>query len=360
MRAGRLPIAVVCLVAGCGSNMESGAQFEAGIVGNMHASLLKQLLALNQAARDLQAAAPTPPDRGWDATADQPALQGMRDAWKRMRSAWEAVEGAVGPMFPDLDAALDGRYEEYLATLGAAGDPDPFDGQGVTGMHAIERILWAHVIPADVVTRESALAGYQPAAWPASADQAAELKTGLCAELVSDSQSLVDQWKPRAIDLASAFLGLTQLMNEQEEKVSLAASHEEESRYSQRTLADLQANLTGTEEIFSLFEDWLQSLPDGALIDGGVQKAFDRLTSTYTAASAASISINGADAAEALPPPPPEWDTMHPSIADQQTDFGKLYVSVVLEVDPNIVGSAVDAMNHVADALGLQPYTGQN
>src|SRR5262249_11867572 len=151
------------------------------------------------------------------------------------------------------DDALDGRYEDYLTALAPAGDPDPFDGQGVTGMHAIERILWAPVIPPGVVTREAMLPGYQPAAWPATAAQAPELKTGLCAQLVADSQRLLDGWKPHAIDLAGVFEGLTALMNEQEEKISLAASYEEESRYAQRTLGDLRDNLTGTRAVYDLF-----------------------------------------------------------------------------------------------------------
>jgi hypothetical protein len=73
--------------------------------------------------------------------------------------------------FADLDAALDTRYEQSLAALGPAGDPDPFDGQGVIGMHAVERILFAPGIPQPVIDLESTLPGRLPAAWPATANQ---------------------------------------------------------------------------------------------------------------------------------------------------------------------------------------------
>src|SRR5881628_2638432 len=63
---------------------------------------------------------------------DAEAITAMREAWKRARTAYEHVEGAVVSLFPGVDVALDARYEEMLAKLGPAGDPDPFDGRGVT------------------------------------------------------------------------------------------------------------------------------------------------------------------------------------------------------------------------------------
>jgi iron uptake system component EfeO len=335
-------------LAGCGAQGKSDAAFESEIVANMHSLLLTQLQALNQAASDLMAAAPAPVDRGWDAT-DQPAIDEMKLHWVSMRTAWEGAEGVLGPLFPSLDASLDGRYEDLLQPLEPTGDSDPFDGQGVTGMHAIERILYAPDILPGVVARESMLVGYQPAAWPATAAEAAELKTGLCERLVSDSQMLIDGWEPKVIDLPGVFVGLITLMNDQEEKVSLAASDLQESRYAQRTLGDLRDNLAGTRAVYDLFVPWLAAKPDGMSVDADVQQAFDRLEMTYG-------SISG----DAMPLPPAGWDSSAPSVADQQSPFGKLYTSVVLEVDPNHLGSAVDAMNRVALMLGLPPFTGQN
>ncbi len=60
---------------------------------------------------------------------------------------------------------------------GGQGDPTPFDGTGVTGMHGIERILFANVIPQTVIDFESTLPGYSPASFPLTAADAADFKT---------------------------------------------------------------------------------------------------------------------------------------------------------------------------------------
>jgi iron uptake system component EfeO len=343
----RLAVAALLAHVACSSPATTDAQFQAKIVVDMHQLLLGNVQALNQAARDLQAAAPTPIGRGWDAT-DQAAVSSMENAWKNMRTAWEASEGVIAPLFPDLDASMDSRYDELLMAIGPAGDPDLFDGQGVTGMHAVERILFAPVIPPGVIAQEAMLPGYVAAAWPATQDQAAEFKTKLCQRLVDDTQTLVNMWEPRAIDLNQAFDGLTSLMNEQKEKVSLAAQHEEESRYSQRTMGDLRDNLAGTRAAYDLFTPWLETKPGGLEINSEVEQALDRLGQTYS-------TVYG----DAIPTPPPTLDpTMPLSVTDQSTPFGMLYVAVVQEVDPTYTGSCVDSMNHVATTLGLPPFTG--
>lgn len=332
---------------GCGSPPKTDASFEAEVLAGVHQVLLGNIRAMNQAARDLQAAAPTPAGRGWDST-DEPAIDRMKEAWIRMRAAWEVSEGALAPLFPALDESLDARYEDYLEVLGPGGDANLFDGQGVIGMHAMERILYAPVISPGVVAQEATLPGYQPAAWPATAEEAETLKSGLCAQLVADTQSLIDGWNPRPLDLSGVFEGLTSLMAEQEDKVSLANVNSEESRYARRTLADLRDNLRGTRTVYDLFVPWLLTKVNGTIIDDSVQQAFDRLDVAYSA-------IPG----DAIPTPPPTWSSLMPTLADQQTPFGKLYVAVVVEVDPNRVGSAVDAMNHVAQILGLPLFTGE-
>jgi iron uptake system component EfeO len=346
LRSGLVVVAIVAHAA-CSSSKKSDQAFESDVVTSMHGLLLANVQALNQAAHDLQDAAPTPIGRGWDAT-DENAIASMKNAWTSMRKAWEASEGVIAPLFPDLDGSMDSRYDDLLAGLGAAGDPDLFDGQGVTGMHAVERILFAPLIPPEVVAEEAMLPGYVAAAWPATQDQAAEFKNGLCARLVTDSQSLVDRWKPQSIDLDQAFDGLTSLMNEQKEKVKLAATHQEESRYSQRTMGDLRDNLAGTRAAYDLFTPWLETKPGGIAINDQVESALDRLNQTYS-------TVYG----DAIPMPPPTLDpTMPLTVPDQATPFGMLYIAVVQEVDPTYTGSAVDAMNHVATALGLPLFTG--
>jgi iron uptake system component EfeO len=342
-----LAVAVFVALAACSSeDTKTDADYEREIVGSMHQLLLGQVRGLNQAARDIATTAPTPVGRGWG-DSENVAIEAMKDSWVRARIAWEPAEGALVPLFQDLDGALDARYEDLLKKLGP--DDNLFDGTGVTGMHAVERVLFANVIPADVITQESTFPGYKPASWPATDDEARQFKEGLCARLVTDSQILVDTWEPRAINLRDVFQGLTSLMDEQQDKLRLAANHEEESRYAMRTLGDLRDNLAGTRAVYDLFVPWLLTKPFGTPMNRDVQQAFDRLQQIY-----------GTVSGEAIPSPPPTWDSSLPSAPDQQSPFGILYAAVVQEVDGSRAGSAVDSMNQVARALGLPEFAAGN
>ena len=349
----RISLAAVALLAvvpavGCGSEGKSESQLKADIVTSMHALMLTEIQGLYQAAVDLQAAAPAT-FSGWDPSSDSGAtIDAMKEAWTRTRLHWEKAEGPVAPMFTDIDDAIDSRYEELLAALNGAGDPDPFDGQGMIGMHAIERILYAPG-PADVAMHEADLMmGSKPATWPTSDDQAAEFKNGLCQRLVTDTQSLLEQWKTKTIDLSAVFTGLTALVSSQAEKVALAAMSEQESRYSQTTMADMRSNLAGTRQVYDLFSDWLATKVYGTTLDKNAMAAFDRLDAQY-----------GMVTGDAIPDPPMGW-TNPPSSAQALTPFGALYITVTDEADPSRSSSAVDTMNQIARTLGLPEFTGQN
>jgi iron uptake system component EfeO len=313
--------------AACGSGAKSEGELKADIISSMHALMLEELQGLNQAAIDLQAAAPAMFSAGWDPARDSGAqIDAMKEAWTRARLHWERAEGPVAPMFSDLDKAIDSRYDEMLKALGS--DPDLFDGQGIVGMHAIERILYAP--------------------GPQTDAQAAEFKNGLCQQLANDTQALLDQWKTKTIDLAAVFNGLTGLISSQAEKVGLAAMYEEESRYSETTMTDLRSNLDGTRAVYDKFEPWLATKAFGTMLDMKAMAAFDRLDQQY-------MNVTG----EAIPAPPPDWSNP-PSAADTVTPFGALYTVVTNEADPTRSESAVDTMNQVARALGLPEFTGQN
>jgi len=334
--------------AACGTGAKSEGELKSDIVAMMHANILMELQALNQAAVDLQTAAPATFSTGWDPSKDFGAqIDAMKEAWTRTRLHWERAEGPVAPMFSDLDTAIDSRYEEMLNSLNGAGDPDPFDGQGMVGMHAIERILFAPG-PKGVADYEMGLTGSAQALWPTNDGQAAEFKNGLCQRLVTDTQMLVEQWKTKSIDLAAVFNGLTGLISLQAEKVGLAAVHQQESRYSQTTMADLRSNLDGTKAVYDLFETWLATKVYGMTLDMNAMAAFARLDQQYTAVTGDSI-----------PDSPPDWSNP-PSTADTLTPFGMLYIAVTDEADPSRPASAVDTMNQVARALGLPEFTGQN
>jgi iron uptake system component EfeO len=339
-----IPLIALLLLAPACSSDDAGktdAEYQTEVVDGMHAALLADVNALHQAAVELQAAAPAPAGRGWDATLDADAIEAMTTAWLKARGAYERTEGALAPLFPDIDAEIDARYEDFLEGV-PGGDQDLFDAEGVTGMHAIERILFASETPPSVVIVESTLEGYKVAAWPATEAEAAEFKDQLAARLVTDTQKLVDQWQPQQIDLGGSFQGLISLMNEQREKVNKAASEEEESRYAQRTLADLRENLKGTTSIYALFKPWLLSKADGPAIDADIEGSFQALSSTYA-------DFSG----DAIPQPSRTWSSENPSPEDLDTPFGKLYEAVQDAVDPNVSGSAVDGMNRAAKELGF-------
>lgn len=308
----------------------------------MHETLLTDVEALHTAAVELQAAAPAPSDRGWSASEDAAAIADMTAAWLRARAAYERTEGALAPLFPDIDAAIDARYEDFLND---GEDADLFDDQGVTGMHAIERILFANTMPASVVKVEATLPGYMPATWPATAEEAAEFKEKLAGQLVLDTARLVSQWKPPRIRIAEAFQGLVALMNEQREKVNKAASEEEESRYAQRTMADIRDNLAGTRAAYAAFRPWLLTKDGGAALDEEVEGAFDKLEAVYA-------SVDG----DAFPPMPANFSAEMPTDDDLETPFGQLFKAVHEAVDPNQPGSAVDAMNRVGVLLGFESF----
>jgi iron uptake system component EfeO len=341
------------LLAGCGSSSSGGAD-ESSVAKAMQESLKADLMTLHTAAVSLQAAAPTPSGRGWDATMDATAIAAMKTAWIQARTTYERIEGAIAPIFPDADIAIDERYDGFLAGIGPQGDANLFDGQGVTGMHAIERVLYADVIPARVVTFEMSLPGYKAAAFPATEAEAAEFKSGLAAQLVTDTQTLLTNWDAAVkLDVSGAFQGLIGLMNEQQEKVNNAASGEEESRYSQRTMADLHANLAGTKAIYTLFREWLQSkpsagsVPAGKAVDGQIMGGFGSLEGTYA-------TITG----DAIPAPPATWSAEMPSAADLQTPFGQLYQAIHQAVDPKQMDSVVQNMNEGAMLLGIPGFEG--
>jgi len=108
----------------------------------------------------------------------------MESAWVDVRDGYERVEGAIAVLFPDLDVSADQRYDYFIAT---GPDDDLFDGEGVTGDHAIERIAWADRAPRSVVMFESGLPYYSPAAFPADDAQAAAFRDELCQRFVDDT-----------------------------------------------------------------------------------------------------------------------------------------------------------------------------
>ncbi len=328
---------LIASLAGCTD--KSDAEYRAEVMAALYDTVHVDVVNLVQAAHDLQAASPS---HAWDPTGDELAIVAMQNAWTHMRISYEHIEGAVAALFPDTDTALDARYDEALAALGPAGDPDLFDGFGVIGMHGIERILYAPVIRPEVTARERLLSGYQAAAYPATDSAAIEFKTGLVQRAIDDALELRKQWQPTAIELGATFRGLIDLMQQQNTKLDLAATGEEESRYANITLLDLRNNLGGTLATYAVFRDWIRSKSAGAQSDVALEHKLDDLAALYAVPPG-----------DALPAAPPDWCASAPTPANLATPFGGLWQSVHDTVDPERDGSVVFEMTQIAALLGF-------
>jgi iron uptake system component EfeO len=266
----------------------------------------------------------------------------MKKAWVRARVAYEHIEGAMAPMFPESDMATDARYEDFLLKLGAVGDPTPFDGEGVIGSHGIERVLWADSIPEDVVRFEQGLPGYRPAAFPATEAEARAFKDELAARMVSDVEKLKRDFEPLVLDLSFAFRGVIDLAVEQVEKVDKAATGQDESRYAQTTMADLRANREGCLAAYQVFRPWLLEKSGGDAVDRDVMAAFERLETAYA-------KVSG----DAIPKPPARWSGLDPGAKELKTPFGELFSAVRREADDKVSGSLHASLLAVAQKLEL-------
>lgn len=326
---------LLSLLLACGTDNDAAADLEAEAILGVKDYVDEELHSLAEAALAIQTAAPAPDADGWGAG----ETAGMEAAWKDARVSYERVEGAIAVLFPDLDAATDERYDGFIAE---GPDDNLFDGDHVTGVHAIERIVWSDRIPAHVVAFESALPDYTPAAFPADQTQATDFQTGLCQRLVDDTETMHTDFEPLALDSAAAFRGVIGSMAEQYEKVALAQTGEDESRYAQHTLGDMRANLEGGLAIYGAFQPWLAEQEGGADVDAEILAGFDRVEAGYDA-------LTG----DGIPEVPATWNADSPSEADLATPYGQLFTLLATEADPTVSGSLVERMGAAADLLGI-------
>jgi iron uptake system component EfeO len=332
----------VCIA--CGSDTKS-SDYEAQATLSVKNYVDAQLEKLNSGALAIQKAAPAPDADGWNATDDAAAVSAMRKAWADTRDAYERIEGSIAVLFPTLDVSTDERYDGFLGSDGP--DDNLFDGEGVTGVHAVERILWADSIPDRVKNFESTLDGYKPAEFPMTREEADAFKNELIGRLITDTKTMRDEFHGVALAPSAAFRGMIGSMQEQSEKTKLAASGEDESRYAQRTLADMRANLTGAVAVFDAFKPWINAAA-GAGRDDEISSGFKTITAAYTA-------VDG----PALPAVPDGFDPDNPSDADLKTPYGKLWKLLHTETDLNTDGSLVSKMSSAADAMGIPEFQGQ-
>lgn len=335
-------MALTLTMGGCGGDeTPSGDPMQAAVLSGVKTDIAADLTELTAAVEALRAAAPAPDADGWDATRDAAAVENMRTAWRRARVAYERIEGAIAVLFPDLDASTDERYDGFLAELPMMRDDNLFDGEGVTGIHAVERVLWAGGHPARVVTFESRLTGYRAAAFPSNMAEATAFRDGLLTRLVTDCRSMQTQFAPLALDPSAAFRGVIGSLEEQLEKVELAASAEEESRYAQFTLGDMRANLAGGLRTWQRFRPWVVSR-GGAELAGRIDQRFMALQIGYA-------MLQG----DAIPAVPEGYDAENPSAEHQGSAYHRLRAGISGEADPMNAAGLVSLMNQAADLLAI-------
>jgi len=332
---------VIFLAVGCGGANPPATCTEPSencSLQNVKTYIQQNLDLQATAASDLCAAAP---GKAWSATADRGAIDAMKAAWKRSRPAYEHIEGAIAVLYPELDVSIDERYDGFLEN---ATDTNLFDDQVITGNHAIERILYADAHPEFVVAFETETLGakYVEARFPSTDAEALDFKKTLCARWARETRQMRDDFAPLALDPAAAYRGVIGSMAEQLEKVKLAASGEEESRYAQFTLNDMRANLEGGKATWLAFKPWLATKVNGPQVAEEIDASFARMDALYA-------SYSG----DAVPQPPATWSSVTPTKADKQTPFGKLFVGLAAEADEATDGSLVFELNESAELLGI-------
>jgi iron uptake system component EfeO len=336
----RIPTAALMLavtLTGCSDGKPAAPSQQALL--DVKSYIDTNIVELKEAVTALRAAAPAADADGWNAAEDAAAVEAMKVQWKKARAAYEHVEGAIAVLFSDLDVSTDERYDGFIADGNA--DTNLFDDQGVTGIHAIERILWSDAIPERVLTFEMGLSGYVAAAFPKTQAEAADFKDKLCKRLVDDVAKMQTEFTPVALDTQTAYRGIIGSMNEQVEKATKAAGGEEESRYAQYTLADMRNNVDAGVQTFAAFKPWLLTTTNGAALASQIDTGFQKIQAKYN-------SIEG----DALPPVPAGW-SMSPTAEELATPFGQLFTLLQDESNPDLEGSLVNTMNKSADELKI-------
>lgn len=324
------------LLNACGASEASPSPSERAVL-DVKRYVDGRVEALHAACEALCGAAPEPDADGWSVDRDRAAVETMRARWRVARREYERVEGAIAILFPDLDQSVDGRYEHVVELRR---DEVLFDGQGFVGMHAIERILWSDRPSPAVEAFERALPGYLAPRTPASADEARQFRDGLCARLVRDVASMRSQLAPLALDAPTAWRGIQGSIEEQSEKVRLAATGQDESRYAEHTLADMRANLEGGRAVLTAYAPMLgeRATALGARLDE-LERAYAALPG------------------DALPPVPDAFDPDAPSNEHLATPYGRLFTLLARASDPEQPGSLAHELQRAGLAMGIAPLS---
>ena len=158
-------------------------------------------------------AAPTPAGRGWDATQDAAAIAAMKSGLGGLPgTAYEHIEGATAPIFPDVDATIDARYDGLSGRAArAATRPVRRPGRHRHARRRADPLRRRHAGARGRSTNRRCPDTCRPRS-RRPRQQASAFKTGWSQKLIDDAQTLHDQWEAATnYDLDAAFSGLIAL-----------------------------------------------------------------------------------------------------------------------------------------------------
>lgn len=318
---GRYWLALTVVAAGCGSQDPSGSD---DVAISFRGYFRTHLVALSDALENLAVHAPR--DRAWNAQADPALVERMRTAWKAAHRAAVAVTEPLSELFPQA-GRMDSNWDREIDRVQR--DENPFDDIGVTGLHAIERILWADVVSEMVLTVERRHEGYAMARTPATAKEAADYATQLVGGLHRDAQALAEASSVPGYDLGFAEKAVKLQARALLRMVIVGGEPgRSESRYSDTStdaLVDQLGALAGTWKILRAALR-RQGVPVGSfqVADAGLERVH---------AAVAAIGPGP------IPARPEGFNPFHPTQEDRESAFGRLYFSVEAE----ILGASSDA-----------------
>ncbi len=325
---------VAALALGCGGEDPPAPS----VADGLKATIGTMLRRFSESLVTLRARAPR--GREWQPSgADADAVKAMRAAWLDAHAAFVGLAGPVGELFPEQIPGLDRRWDVQLTDLGVDPDFMPFDERGVTGLHAIERILWSDQISSAVSSYEMTRLGYRTPRFPGTAEEADAFVASLAGAVAQVGLEVNQQFSRLTPDAALGAAGISRLLANSFLKVDLGyVAGSEDSRYSGTTMLDLRSELAAARAIWNVLRDGLSRRGAASEKLGGVDAGLARWTALLD-------EVKSKD----FPVAPNLWDPGTPSPEHALTPYGMLFVGLRRELNKARPDSLVSALR---EALG--------
>jgi len=334
----RAPIAtgvMISLLLGCSSGSETDptpepiATDQNALVFASRARLGPMLIEFEAEVTALRDAAPAPDADGWSDPEEATAVVAMREHWRRARVIYHRMWAAAAILMPDQEAAIERLYDVHL---------NEGDGE-FEGMHAVERVLWADAIPAEVAEREAMLPDSEAARFPTDEASARAFREDLCGDLIELAGEMRTRFADHSLEPQLAVFGLQKTVEKLLKKLSPPLGLYD-SRYAQHTLVEMRANVTGIGEAWLVYGPLVDSVDPAAS-----QAVVDGLARLEPVRAAPAV----------LPAVPAGWN---PSIVDSPPgsgDYSTLWSQLAAEVAPETGTLSWGLGRAVAIVAALEP-----